>query len=111
MVAAGEVDASAIDSQVLAIELRDHPELAREPWVIEEFGPSLIQPYVVSQRLSEEVKSALRASLVAIADDPEAHNALAHGFVERFVPITDADYGDMRRMLAAAEEADFLELA
>ena len=28
LVAAGVVDAAAIDSQVLAVELRDHPELA-----------------------------------------------------------------------------------
>ena len=52
MVAGGEVDAAAIDSQVLAIELRDHPELADELRVIEVLGPSTIQPVVAARHLS-----------------------------------------------------------
>ncbi len=47
-VAAGQIDASAIDSQVLAIEMRDHPELAEQLKVIDALGPSTIQPVAVS---------------------------------------------------------------
>jgi hypothetical protein len=36
---------------------------------------------------------------------------LARGFVERFVPVTDADYDDIRGMLATAEQSGFLTLA
>jgi phosphonate transport system substrate-binding protein len=43
LVHAGTVDAAAIDSQVLAIELRDHPQLADHLRVIGTFGPSTIQ--------------------------------------------------------------------
>jgi phosphonate transport system substrate-binding protein len=39
MVARKEVDGSAIDSQVLAIELRDHPDLADQVRVLEALGP------------------------------------------------------------------------
>jgi phosphonate transport system substrate-binding protein len=42
LVAAGEVDASAIDSQVLAIELRNHPQLAKALRVIDVLGPATI---------------------------------------------------------------------
>ena len=42
MVAAGEVDASAIDSQVLAIAVRDQPALADAVRVIDSLGPSTI---------------------------------------------------------------------
>src|SRR6187397_328907 len=42
MVAEGRVDAAAIDSQVLAIELRDRPALADEVRVIGAIGPSTI---------------------------------------------------------------------
>src|SRR3990170_7968700 len=42
MVARGEVDGSAIDSQVLSIELRDHPDLAEQVRVVEALGPSTI---------------------------------------------------------------------
>jgi phosphonate transport system substrate-binding protein len=44
MVARGEIDGSAIDSQVLAVELRGQPELAEQVRVVEALGPSSIQP-------------------------------------------------------------------
>src|SRR5580765_6548252 len=44
LVCSGEVDGSAIDSQVLALTLRDHPELAERLRVIDTLGPSTIQP-------------------------------------------------------------------
>ena len=43
MVVDGEVDGAAIDSQVLAIEMRDHPDLAQSIRVIDALGPSTIQ--------------------------------------------------------------------
>src|SRR5262249_47309016 len=46
MVHSGEVDASAIDSHVLALVMRDHPALASAIRVIDTFGPSSIQPIV-----------------------------------------------------------------
>jgi phosphonate transport system substrate-binding protein len=111
MVAAGEVDAAAIDSQVLAIELRDHPDLAEALRVIETLGPSTIQPVVAARHLPVDVKAALRTALLRLGDDPVARKELARGFVERFVPVTDRDYDDIRGMLVAAEHADFLSLA
>ena len=60
MVAAGEVDAAAIDSQVLAIELRDHPDLVAELRVFEVLGPSTIQPVV-----AREASAGRRESRVA----------------------------------------------
>ena len=51
LVAAGEVDASAIDSQVLAVALRDDPSLARSLRVVDALGPSTIQPVAVSRRV------------------------------------------------------------
>jgi phosphonate transport system substrate-binding protein len=53
MVMSGEVDASAIDSQVLEVELRRHPGLRERLRVIDTFGPSTIQPLVASTRLAE----------------------------------------------------------
>jgi phosphonate transport system substrate-binding protein len=111
MVAAGEVDAAAIDSQVLAIEIRDCPDLADELRVIEILGPSTIQPVVAARHLPAEAKAALRAALLQMGDDPAARKALARGFVERFVPVTDGDYDDIRMMLVAAEDIGFLSLA
>ena len=111
MVAVGEVDAAAIDSQVLAIELRDDPGLASELSVIEVLGPSTIQPVVAARHLPVDVKVALRTALLRMGDDPAGRAALAKGFVERFVPVTDGDYDDIRMMLVAAEQAGYLTIA
>lgn len=110
MVATGEIDASAIDSQVLAIELRDHPELAAACQVIDTLGPSTIQPFVAATHLHASLRSNLREIVVSLHRSPDARPALAHGFVARFAPVTDEDYHDIRHMLEACEAADFLSL-
>ena len=104
------MDASAIDSQVLALMLRDYPELADRLRVIDTLGPSTIQPVVAARRLPESLKVELRDALLGLADDPAARPHLDRGFIERFVAVSDADYDDVRAMLAACEAADFLTL-
>jgi phosphonate transport system substrate-binding protein len=110
LVHAGEVDASAIDSHVLALTLRDRPELADGLRVIDSFGPSTVQPVAVASWLPAPLKEAVRAALVGMADEPAGRAALARGLVERFVPVTDACYDDLRRMRGACAAADFLTL-
>jgi phosphonate transport system substrate-binding protein len=110
LVARGEVDAAAIDTQVLAIALRDHPALRGQLRVIETLGPATIQPVVAARHLPPALKDALRAALLAMGSDPSQRAALDAGFIARFAAITDADYDDIRAMVAAAEAADFLTL-
>ena len=110
MVAAGQVDASAIDSQVLGLELRDHPELAEQVRVIEALGPSTIQPVAVSKRFDEDFRTAVRDVLVGFADSPEGREILDLGTVSRWVPVNAADYDDIRAMVAACEAAGFMEI-
>lgn len=107
MVADREVDASAIDSQVLAVELRDNPKLAARLHVIDSLGPSTIQPVVVSSVLPDALKSSIRDALLALDADQAARRQLAQGFVERFVAIGDEAYGDIRAMEAAADKVGF----
>ena len=110
LVHAGEVDASAVDSHVLAVALRDHPELAAGLRVIDSFGPSTVQPAVVASWLPGPLKAAVRTALATMADEPAGRAALARGMVERFVPVTDSSYDDLRRMRAACAAAGFLTL-
>lgn len=105
LVAEGAVDGAAIDSQVLAIALRDEPGLAERLRVIEALGPSTIQPVVASAGMPSAERRALQDALVGIAAQPGAREALGRGFVDRFVPIDDADYDDIRQMEAAADAA------
>jgi phosphonate transport system substrate-binding protein len=104
-VLAGEVDASAVDSHVLALAQRDNPELACGLRVIDSLGPSTIQPMVVVSWLTERLKADLRSILVELAADPAARTVLTGRLIERFVAITDADYDDLRRMRAACVAA------
>ena len=110
MVCSGEVDAAAIDSQVLAIELRDQPDLGTRLRVIDTLGPAGIQPVVAASRLPDDLKAEIRDVLLAMGDDPVAEARLARGFVERFVPVSEENYDDVRAMLVAAEDAGFMTL-
>ncbi len=66
MVAGGEVDAAAIDSNALRIQLGIFPKLRVR--VIETWGPFPIQPVVVRSNLHPELKDRLRESLLMIGE-------------------------------------------
>jgi phosphonate transport system substrate-binding protein len=110
LVQAGEVDAAAIDSQVLAVEMHERPTLTAKLRVIEALGPSPGLPIVVARQLSPALKSSLRALLIDMDQDPEAKAQLARGCIERFVAVTDSDYDPIREMVAAAEVSGFMVL-
>lgn len=99
MVAAGEVDAAAIDSQVLAIELQNHPELTRSIRVIDSLGPNPIQPMIVSSRVPETLKADVKSLLLTIGDDPVARSTLTQVMIDRFVEVHDHDYDVIRTMI------------
>jgi phosphonate transport system substrate-binding protein len=106
----GAVDAAAVDSQVLAVELRDHQRLAANLRVVGAFGPSTIQPVVAASRLPDQLKDEVRELLVGLGHDPSARPALAHGFIERFASVDDATYDDIRAMLATIQAGGWTSL-
>jgi phosphonate transport system substrate-binding protein len=105
LVVTGTVDASAIDSQVLAVALREHPHLAHRLRVIDTLGPSTIQPVVAARRLPGLLKVQLRCLLEEMHCSRAARPALAHGYVEKFVAVKDSDYNDIRAMLHISRSA------
>jgi phosphonate transport system substrate-binding protein len=110
LVAKGEVDASAIDSQVLAVAMRDDPSLGDALRVVAALGPSTIQPIAVSRRVPRDLRQAVRTALVGMGEDREARRRLEVGLVERFVAVGPDDYDDIRRMLDATEAAGLTEI-
>jgi phosphonate transport system substrate-binding protein len=110
MVCRGEIDATAIDAQVLAVELRRYPKLGKQLRVIESLGPSTIQPLAAARRLPRSIKHDIQTILAKIHLDHTARSYLARGFIDRFVPVNDTDYDDIRDMLAVCEQARFLSL-
>lgn len=110
MVADGEVDASAIDSQVLAVAMREDPSLSKRLRVIDSLGPSTIQPVAVSRRLDGSMREAIAAVLVDMAEDPSCRGLLDRGIVDRFARVDERSYDDIRMMLDACERAGFMTL-
>ena len=110
MVAEREVDASAIDSQVLAVMLRDDPSLARSLRIIDALGPSTIQPVAVSKRVPLELRTRIQEVLVTLHEDAEVRKRLSVGLVKRFVAADPSSYDDIRMMLEACEAAGFMRI-
>jgi phosphonate transport system substrate-binding protein len=110
LVARSAIDAAAIDCQVLAVALRDQPEVAAQVRTIDTLGPSTIQPVVVARRLPQRLRTDLRTFLLNLANDPVALPHLDRALVQRFEAVNDASYDDIRAMLTAVEAADFLAL-
>jgi ABC-type phosphate/phosphonate transport system substrate-binding protein len=110
MVNSGEVDASAIDSHVLSLVLRDNTALADRLLVIDTLGPSSIQPLVAANHVSSSLKSEIKVTLLEMDGDPSVKPELVRAGVERFEAVSDATYDDIRRMRAIAEAAQFLTI-
>jgi phosphonate transport system substrate-binding protein len=110
MVYEGQVDAAAIDSLVLSVELNRNPELAQALRIIDTLGPSTIQPIVAAAHVDPGLRADVQHVLITLHQDPTVADMLMQGYIERFVAIQDSDYDDIRRMLAVCEEAHFLTL-
>jgi phosphonate transport system substrate-binding protein len=110
MVAAGEVDAAAIDCQVLAVEMRNQPQLSQQIKIVDALGPSTIQPVVARADLPTALKQEIKEILFEIGNNPAARPILSQGCFDRFVNIHDSDYDDIRAMVRAAEAAQFLTI-
>jgi ABC-type phosphate/phosphonate transport system substrate-binding protein len=74
------------------------------------FGPSTIQPVVAASRLPTRLKDQACEVLVDLGDDPAARPVLDYGLIDRFTPIGDAAYDDIRAMLATIEAAGWTSL-
>lgn len=98
-VLAGEVDAAAIDSNVLALAARGRPHLRDRLRVVASWGPYPIQPIVLGSRLFGELGARVSAALLDMPADPEAGPALRRFGLERCVPIDDALYAEERAAL------------
>lgn len=102
MLAAGAVDASAIDSTVLETEFRRYPALARALRVVEAWGPSPAPPWVMSRRLPLALRRDLRKAVLSMHREPAGRRLLRQARMVRFARVSDRDYDPIRRMAEAA---------
>jgi phosphonate transport system substrate-binding protein len=99
----GEVDTTAIDSTVLAQELRTRPELSKQIRVIETLGPSPMPPIVASRALPTTLRERVRAALLSMHLDAHGAAILEAAAVHHFVGVADADYDPIRHMASVAD--------
>jgi phosphonate transport system substrate-binding protein len=86
-----DVDAAAIDSNVLRIKLRETPTLRNTLRVIESWGPYPIQPIVVNSNVHPDLKDQLRAAFFATNDNERTRQLLQQFGLSRFVAV-DREY-------------------
>lgn len=93
-----EVDASAIDSTVLEMELANHPEYADSIRVVDTFGPSPIPPWITSERVLPSLRDTLQELLTQMHTTPEGLAILKAARVSRFAVVDDKEYDPIREM-------------
>lgn len=103
MVLDRRIDASAIDSTVLELELQRDPGLADRIRIVDMLGPSPIPPWVVTRSVSPEMEGALREAFLGMHEHPEGREVLAAGQMARFARVADADYDPIREMTLQAQ--------
>jgi phosphonate transport system substrate-binding protein len=115
MILTGEIDATAIDSTVLEMEILRDPDLRSQIRVIDTWGPSPIPPWVILRTIPEPVRVRLQQVLLNMHQDPRGRELLSDGPIERFVQVEDAHYDPIRRMFQVSkrvtekfEETDLL---
>ena len=105
MILERQVDASAIDSIVLELELQRRPALNTAMRVIDSLGPSPIPPLVILKSLPQETRKALRELLLRMHEDPHGQAILANLQIARFAYVEDKDYDAIRDMARKAKFA------
>ncbi|MDI1428912.1 PhnD/SsuA/transferrin family substrate-binding protein [Polyangium sorediatum] len=110
MVAAGEADASWVDSLVLDYDREKRIGRAGEVRVLESLGPMTVSPVVVSPDLPAELRAALQRTLLGMHQEPEGKRLLDAAFIARFVKVEDAAYDDHRLMKTTAEKAGIVAI-
>ncbi|MBF0278682.1 MAG: PhnD/SsuA/transferrin family substrate-binding protein [SAR324 cluster bacterium] len=104
MVLNQQVDASALDSTVLDMELKNSPEISGQIRVIETIGPSPIPPWVIRNDVSAELQMVLQSLFLNMQNDSEGRDILRAGLLKRFDPVADQDYHPIRLMADEAEQ-------
>jgi len=110
MVTNGQVDASAIDSHCLSVELRRNHAFRRSVRIIDSLGPSPIQPITVSKRLDSTLRQGIVDIFTTLHLDEDGRAALALGTVDRIVAIGSEHLDESRRMHQVCEQANYLTL-
>jgi phosphonate transport system substrate-binding protein len=102
----GGVDATALDSTVLALLDRRDPRLGSRLRTIDSLGPGPAPPWVITRTVPLELRTAIKGALLGMSDDTRGRALLASGLASRFAAVTDADYDPIRRIDREAKRVE-----
>jgi phosphonate transport system substrate-binding protein len=92
LVARGEADVSAVDSNTLLLARRREPSLDERLRVLDSWGPSPVQPLVARAALPGPLRERIASALLAMADSVETARRLREFGVLRFAPVEESVY-------------------
>ena len=92
LVARGDADVSAVDSNALLLARRRDAALDSRLRVLESWGPSPVQPLIARKGLPAGLRAQIERTLLEMADSPATALRLQQFGVLRFAAVSPADY-------------------
>jgi phosphonate transport system substrate-binding protein len=92
-------DGAAVDSLVYDFAVSRDPSLAEKTQIIHTSPAFGIPPVVVGPDVRPQVAAELQTLLLEMSSDPNGQAALKSIGVDRFVPIADSNYDNVRNLL------------
>lgn len=103
----GLVDASAIDSWVLELELDKDPSLMSKIRIIDTLGPSGFPPFIISKHVPEALRQQLRLALLTMNNEPSGRKILDSVQISHFGLNENKDYDSIRHMAKLAQQTEW----
>jgi ABC-type phosphate/phosphonate transport system substrate-binding protein len=94
LVAAGEADGAAIDSNALVFQLGEEPELRRTLRVLETWGPLPIQPLLAARSIDAGLRRKVAEALLQASGGPAPAAAFDRFGFAGFAPVDRDFYSD-----------------
>ena len=98
MILQRSIDASALDSTVLEMEIMRNPSVADKFRTIAVLGPSPAPPWVIHRSVPQRIREQLRMEFLAMHRDPQGRRILESAGFLRFCPVSDEHYDPIREM-------------
>lgn len=95
LVARGEADVSAVDSNTLLLARKRSPVLEERLRVLETWGPSPVQPLIARSGLPPPLPARIAAALLGMGESPDSSRRLREYGVLRFAPVHERDYREL----------------
>lgn len=103
----GRVDAAALDSTVLELEMHARPQRLQQVRIIDSWGPSPMPPWVIRGDIPQAVKDEVRHVLRGMHETDRGRSILDAALIQRMDPVQDELYDAIRDMEVIANRVEW----